>query len=139
MAVKIVNITIPTQGPNAYPITDLIQEAVNGSEISTGTVTIFCKHISCSLMIMENADPSVWQDLQNYMNRLVPTNFPGFTHKTEGPDDMPAHVKTALTNTSETIPFVEGKLCLGTWQGIFLWEFRNRQFRRDIVLCIMGE
>lgn len=139
MPVKTVTLSIPTNGPHSYPITELVQEALSTSGFTEGVVNIFCKHTTCSLMIMESSDPAAWTDLINYMNRLVPMNYPGFTHRVEGPDDMPSHVKMALTRTNEVIPFKEGSLCLGTWQSIFLWEHRIHSTRREIILSIIGE
>ena len=104
-----------------------------------GAVTVFCQHTSCSLVIMENADPSARRDLEAWLNRLVPENDPHFSHTLEGPDDMPSHIKMALTRTSETVPFDNGNLLLGTWQGIFLWEHRRAAHTRDLVITVLGE
>lgn len=139
MPIKIITLSIPTHNVNAYPITELVQEALESTGMQMGTVSLFCKHTSCSLMIMEESDPAAWRDLIEYMNRLVPQNFPGFTHRVEGPDDMPSHIKMALTRTSEVVPFNKGKLLLGTWQGIFLWEHRTQSYRREVVLTFNGE
>jgi secondary thiamine-phosphate synthase enzyme len=102
-------------------------------------VTVFCQHTSCSLVIMENADPSARRDLEGWLERLVPENDPHFEHTLEGPDDMPSHIKMALTRTSETIPFANGQMLLGTWQGIFLWEHRRAAHSRHIIITVMGE
>lgn len=123
----------------AREITDQVRQALSASGLSEGIATVFCRHTSCSLVIMENADPSAWRDLEAFMNRLAPENDPRYTHTQEGPDDMPSHIKMALTRTSETIPFSGGQLLLGTWQGIFLWEHRERAQDREIVVTIVGE
>ena len=117
----------------------MIEEALTESRQSEGTVTVFCRHTSCSLVIMENADPSARRDLEMFIDRLVPENDPHFTHTYEGVDDMPSHIKMALTRTAEVIPFVNGRLCLGSWQGVFLWEHRNHSHERRIVLSFQGE
>ena len=119
-------------------ITNNIADALRASEIREGVATIFCQHTSCSLVIMENADPSARRDLERFIDRLVPENDPDFTHTYEGPDDMPSHIKMALTRTSEQIPFVDGRLCLGTWQGVFLWEHRACAHQRSIVINLLG-
>ena len=115
-----------------------VKEVLRAKGFSHGLVTLFCKHTSCSLVIMENADPTAQRDLEGYMERLVPEGDPNFTHNYEGSDDMPSHIKMALTRTSESIPFVDGSLCLGTWQGIFLWEHRANPHLRQIVVCVDG-
>ena len=101
-------------------------------------MTIFCCHTSCSLVIMENADPSARRDLERFIDRLVPEDDPDFTHTYEGLDDMPSHIKMAITRTVEVIPFIDGRLCLGAWQGIFLWEHRLRSQPRRVVLSYQG-
>jgi len=111
---------------------------VKRAGITRGMVNVFCQHTSCSLVIMENADPSARKDLEAWLNRLVPENDPHFEHTLEGPDDMPSHIKMALTRTSETIPFADGRLLLGTWQGIFLWEHRRSPHTRSVVLTFLG-
>lgn len=118
--------------------THKVEQGLLTSGLNEGTVTVFCCHTSCSLVIMENADASAKHDLVGFMNRLVPENDPHFTHTYEGPDDMPSHVKMALTRTTEVIPFITGRLCLGTWQGLFLWEHRKRPSLRKIVLMFQG-
>ncbi len=107
--------------------------------LNEGTVTVFCRHTSCSLVIMENADPTARTDLERFFEELVPEDNPHFVHTMEGPDDMPSHIKMALTRTAEVIPFSDGRLSLGTWQGIFLWEHRNSPHTRQIVLNFSGE
>ncbi len=132
------SLSIRTDGRGTVEITAAIQQALDASGMQSGTVTVFCQHTSCSLVMMENADPSARQDLHAFMDRLVPEDSPYFVHTMEGPDDMPSHIKMALTNTSEVIPFSRGQLCMGTWQGLFLWEHRNRPHSRQLVLSMQG-
>jgi secondary thiamine-phosphate synthase enzyme len=134
---KTLQIAAPGQSTSEF--THLIEAALAESGLREGTVTVFCCHTSCSLVIMENADPSARRDLERFLNRLVPENDPDFTHTYEGADDMPSHIKMALTRTAEVIPFANGRLCLGTWQGVFLWEHRRRSHERRIVLSFQGE
>ena len=108
-----------------HEITGAVAQEVRRSGLACGVVTVFCQHTSCSLVMMENADPSARRDLEAWLDRLVPEIDPLFEHTLEGPDDMPSHIKMALTRTSETVPFADGRLLLGTWQGIFLWEHRR--------------
>lgn len=125
-------------GKSTSEFTNEIHYGLKESGLKEGTVTVFCCHTSCSLVIMENADPSARRDLERFMDRLVSEDDPDFTHIHEGPDDMPSHIKMALTRTVEVIPFVEGRLCLGTWQGVFLWEHRERTQDRRVVLSFQG-
>ena len=129
---------VRTPGAGTHEITDMVASEVQQSGIATGVATVFCRHTSCSLVIMENADPSARRDLEAWLNRLVPEDDPNFTHTLEGPDDMPSHIKMALTRTSETIPFAEGRLLLGTWQGIYLWEHRRAAHTRNIIVSVLG-
>lgn len=138
MAVFQKTLTIRTKGAGTYEITDEVARALRGSGMSAGIATVFCQHTSCSLVLMENADPSARRDLEAWLDRLVPDDDPDFTHTAEGPDDMPSHIKMALTRTSETIPFAGGRLLLGTWQGIFLWEHRRAPHTRDVVLTVLS-
>jgi len=131
--------TIQTRGKGLHEITDQIARELSRSGLKRGTVTIFCQHTSASLVIMENADPTARHDLENWFERLVPENDPHFEHTLEGPDDMPSHIKMALTRTSETIPFAEGRLLLGTWQGLYLWEHRARPHSRTLIVTVVGE
>jgi len=133
--------TIPvrTSGQNTYEITDQVAAALRESGLRAGTVTVFCQHTSCSLVIMENADPSARHDLHYFMGKLAPEGDPNYTHTLEGPDDTTSHIKMALTRTAEVIPFDQGRLCLGTWQGVFLWEHRDAPHTRRIVLSFSGE
>lgn len=128
---------IPTQGKSFSKITTKVQEAVAQSQIQTGLCTLFLRHTSASLVIQENADPDVLQDLANYFAKLVP-EWEHYIHSTEGPDDMPAHIRTALTSTSEQIPIAHGRLVLGIWQGIYVWEHRQHGSTRELVVHIMG-
>ncbi|MFL2848240.1 MAG: secondary thiamine-phosphate synthase enzyme YjbQ [Coraliomargaritaceae bacterium] len=137
---KCINRTIAIES-KAYQLKEITQEVKTiliSSEINEGLATVFCQHTSCSLVIMENADPSASRDLENFICRLVPENDPNFTHIYEGVDDMPSHIKMALTRTSESIPIVNGRLALGTWQGVFLWEHRAISHRRNIVISLQG-
>ena len=136
-------VKIQSQSEGLYPITSVIGAVVAlptaQSALSpdrSGLCTLFIRHTSASLLIQENADPSAKHDLEKWLNRLVPENDPHFTHTDEGPDDMPSHIKAALTATSLSIPIINGKLALGTWQGIYLWEHRRSPHTREIVVHI---
>jgi secondary thiamine-phosphate synthase enzyme len=113
-------------------------EWIEGQKMQTGLLTVFCRHTSASLLVQENADPTVRRDLKAYFDRLAPEDGP-YDHTSEGPDDMPAHLKTALTQVHLSIPIMNGSLVLGTWQGIYLFEHRVRPHRREIVLHLIGE
>ena len=138
MAVYQTTLTVRTRGPGTYEITGEVAQALKQSGLREGIATVFCQHTSCSLVLMENADASARRDLEAWLDRLVPANDPHFTHTLEGADDMPSHIKMALTRSSETIPFAGGQLLLGTWQGIFLWEHRRAPHTRSIVLTLMA-
>jgi secondary thiamine-phosphate synthase enzyme len=129
---------LSTKGKGTYEITDDVQEKIDKCKIRDGTVTVFVRHTSCSLILMENAAPAARRDLERFFDRLVPENQE-FEHDDEGPDDMPSHIRMALTRSSETIPIVVGKMQLGTWQGIFLFEHRRDPHRRKMALTIIGE
>jgi len=116
-----------------------MEEFVETSSIAAGLLTAFCRHTSASLLIQENADPDVRTDLLEFFRRIAPDGMDWIVHRTEGPDDMPAHIKAALTQTSIGIPVVEGRPVLGTWQGIYLFEHRARPHRREVVLHLLGE
>ena len=120
-------------------ITRDVERAVAASGVREGLCTVFIRHTSASLVIQENADPDVREDLEAFLGRLVPDGDPLFTHTTEGPDDMPAHVKSALTRTCESIPIVEGRLALGTWQGLYVWEHREGRHQREVLVHVLGE
>jgi secondary thiamine-phosphate synthase enzyme len=125
---------VDTTGQGLHEITEQVRREVAASGVEEGLCTLFLRHTSASLTIQENADPSARQDLETWLNRLVPENDPAFTHTSEGPDDMPSHIKAALTATSLSIPVLDGGLALGTWQGIFLWEHRRRPKRRQVLI-----
>jgi secondary thiamine-phosphate synthase enzyme len=129
-------IAVETTGQGLHEFTPTVQDAVRGANIAEGLCTVFVQHTSASLVIQENADPTAKRDLERWIARLVPEGDPFYTHDAEGPDDMPSHVKAALTATSLSIPIVDGELALGTWQGIYLWEHRRRGSRRSVVLHI---
>ncbi len=131
-------ITISTRSQGLQEFTDQVRLAVRSSGIRDGLCTIFVQHTSASLVIQENADPSARRDLERWLNRLVPENDALYTHDAEGPDDMPAHIKAALTATSLSIPIENGDLTLGTWQGIYLWEHRTAPHQRRVVVHVAG-
>ncbi|HFC53566.1 MAG TPA: YjbQ family protein [Gammaproteobacteria bacterium] len=127
---------IHTGKQGLHDITCRVADVVEQSGVEDGLCTLFLQHTSASLLIQENADPSARLDLENWLNRLVREDDPIYTHTLEGSDDMPAHIKTALTSVSLTIPITGGKLALGTWQGIYLWEHRRRGGRRSVIMHI---
>ncbi|MFN6018306.1 MAG: secondary thiamine-phosphate synthase enzyme YjbQ [Verrucomicrobiota bacterium] len=131
--------SVHTHGKGTSEITSQIAAIVSRSAIQNGTVTVFVRHTSASLVIMENADPSARRDLEVFFEKLVPENTPWFIHTLEGPDDMPSHIRMALTRTSEVIPIIDGRMTLGTWQGIFLFEHRSRPHTRQIAVSVIGE
>jgi len=139
MSVRSEQFEVRTRGKGTYEITDHIRQVVKQSGIATGTVTVFVQHTSCSLIIMENADPTARCDLEKFFDRLVPENEPYFEHNDEGPDDMPSHIRMVLTRSSEVIPIADSQMQLGTWQGIFLFEHRRAAHRRKIFVTVMGE
>ena len=132
-------IGVETRGKGLYEITRPVLEWVAGLEIETGMLTVYIRHTSASLTIQENADPDVLHDLETFFARLVPENDPRYRHTMEGPDDMPAHIRSALTQTHLAVPVLDGAPALGTWQGIFLFEHRTRPHRRTVVLHALGE
>jgi secondary thiamine-phosphate synthase enzyme len=129
-------LSVATGGQGLYDMTAQLAALVNESGIEDGLCTLFVQHTSASLIIQENADPAVQDDLHNWLNRLVAENDPLYTHTDEGSDDMPAHIKSALTATSLGVPVANGRLALGTWQGVYLWEHRHRGSARRIVVHI---
>jgi secondary thiamine-phosphate synthase enzyme len=139
MAVFHEDLTLGTRGQGTYEITGQCEAVLRRSGLRHGVVTVFCRHTSCSLVIMENADPSARRDLEAWLNRLVPEDDPRFAHTFEGRDDMPSHIKMALTRTSESVPFADGRLLLGTWQGVFLWEHRRAPHSRSLTVTVLGE
>lgn len=132
--IRTLAITVP--GPGLHEITREVAEVVSASGRTEGLCTVFIRHTSASLTIQENADPSARRDLEGWLDRLVPEDDPHFTHTVEGPDDMPSHIRSALTATSLGIPVVGGRLALGTWQGVFLWEHRSSRHRREVVVHV---
>ena len=128
-----------TRGKGLYEITDEVQSKIDKCGIRSGIATLFVQHTSCSVVIMENADPTARRDLETFFERLVPEDADYFTHGSEGSDDMPSHIRMVLTRTSETVPIVDGKMQLGTWQGIFLFEHRCAGHRRRVFITISGE
>ena len=132
-------LAIATRGRGFYEFTDGVAALVRSSGMQTGAVTLLIRHTSASLLIQENADPEVRRDLERFFARLVPDGDALFRHTSEGDDDMPAHVRTALTTVNLQVPFGSGKLSLGTWQGIYLWEHRLEPHRRTVVAHLLGE
>ena len=132
----VIRLRVAVSGQGLHEFTDDVLRVVGESGLAEGLCTLFIPHTSASLTIQENADPSAKRDLEAWLARLVPENDPLYTHTLEGPDDMPAHIKAALTATSLSIPLYEGRLTLGTWQGIFLWEHRHHRGQRDVFVHV---
>jgi len=130
---------VDTRGKGLYEITAPISQWVNKQEVRSGLLTVFIQHTSASLTIQENADPDVVHDLNQFFNRLAPEDERLYRHTVEGPDDMPAHIRAALTLTQLSIPVVHGRMALGTWQGVYVFEHRSRAHRRSVVLHLIGE
>ena len=133
-----VQLEVATRGKGLYEVTSSVNDWVRQQQMQTGLLTVFCRHTSASLLIQENADPTVQTDIRAYFDRLAPDNGP-YVHNDEGPDDMPAHLKTALTSVQLSIPLLNTRLALGTWQGIYLFEHRVRPHRRQLALHLLGE
>lgn len=131
--------SIRIHGKGTNEITEHVAAIVSRAAIRNGTVTVFVRHTSASLVIMENADASARRDLEMFFEKLVPEDTPWFIHTLEGPDDMPSHIRMALTRTSEVIPIIDGKMTLGTWQGIFLFEHRSSPHTRQIAVSVIGK
>ncbi|MBK8978024.1 MAG: YjbQ family protein [Planctomycetes bacterium] len=129
---------LTTRGRGLVEITPAVARAVADAGVDTGLCTVFVRHTSASLVIQENADPSAARDLEAFLDRLVPDGDPLYRHVAEGPDDMPSHVRAALTQTSLSIPIVAGRLALGTWQGIWLWEHRRRGHAREVLVAVVA-
>ena len=129
-------LSVRTSGQGLHDVTQQVAALVRQADVDEGLCTLFIRHTSASLVIQENADPTAKHDLERWLNRLVPEGDPFYQHDTEGPDDMPAHIKAALTATSLSIPVVHGKLGLGTWQGIYLWEHRRRGGERELIVHV---
>jgi len=130
---------LATSGRGTYDISNDIQNAVRESGIRSGICHVFVRHTSASLMLCENADPDVRRDLETFMSRVAPDGDPEFRHSAEGPDDMPAHVRSVLTQSDLNIPVMDGRCALGTWQGVYLWEHRYAAHNRKVLLTIQGE
>lgn len=130
-------LTVSVAGQGLYDITHKVAEKVAECGVMDGLATLFIRHTSASLTVQENADPSARTDLERWLNRLVPEDDSLYTHTVEGPDDMPAHIKSALTAVSVSIPVLDGRLALGTWQGIFLWEHRHHRGQRELVVNVV--
>ena len=139
MHVRHDQLEVRNRGKGLYEITGDVQSKIDKSEVRNGTVTVFVQHTSCSIVIMENADPTARRDLEKFFDRLVPEDADYFTHDAEGSDDMPSHIRMVLTRTSETVPVMDGKMQLGTWQGIFLFEHRRAPHRRKVLITTIGE
>ena len=131
--------TVTTRGKGTYEISDEVAAIVRESGVKNGLATVFVRHTSCSLIVMENADPSAREDLHAYFDRLVPEDEPYFVHTCEGPDDMPSHIRMVLTDVDKNVPIVDGQLVLGTWQGLFLFEHRRAPHSRRIAVSVIGE
>ena len=132
------HLIVQTARQGLLEITNDLSNILDQSNLQQGLMYIFCRHTSCSLMLMENADPSAQIDLEAFIQRLIPENDPHYTHTLEGSDDMPSHIKMALTRSSETIPFQNKQLLLGTWQGVFLWEHRTAPHSRHLIISLHG-
>ena len=132
-------LTVETRGRGTYDLSRDIQRRVESAGVTTGICHVFIRHTSASLMLCENADPAVMRDLETFMSRLAPDGDPSFTHTAEGPDDMPAHVRSVLTQSDLNLPIRDGRCSLGTWQGIYLWEHRYAPHTRQVIVTINGE
>lgn len=130
--------TVNTRGKGTYEITDRVEQAVRASGVTTGIVTVFLQHTSASLIIYENADPSARTDLHAFFEQLVPEESTDYVHTAEGPDDTTSHLRMVLTRSSETVPVVNGRLALGTWQGIYVFEHRRAPHQRTVVVSVVG-
>jgi secondary thiamine-phosphate synthase enzyme len=129
---------VETPGRGLVNVTDPVREIVTTASVTTGLVSVFVRHTSASLVIQENADPAVLRDLERWIAKLAPEDSAAYEHDDEGPDDMPAHLRSAITRSSETLPIADGKLLLGTWQALYLWEHRRRPHERELVVTILG-
>jgi len=138
MRIQQYTLQLKTTGKTLHNITHQLSELVQQSGMVTGVCGLFLQHSSASLIIQENADPDVLQDLEDFFRRLIPEDASQYRHSAEGADDMPAHIRTALTSTSENIPIQGGKLALGTWQGVYVWEHRQRGRQRQVLVNLMG-
>lgn len=132
-------LSVATSGRGTYDLSQQVQSAVAASGISAGMCHVFIRHTSASLMLCENADPDVMRDMETFMSRTVPDGDPMFTHTAEGPDDMPAHVRSVLTQSDLNLPVVDGRCALGTWQGVYLWEHRHAPHSRRVIVTVQGD
>lgn len=132
-------LTVPTGGKGLYPFTNQVHDWLSRQRVANGLLTAFVQHTSCSLVIQENADPDVTLDMRDFFERLVPEDDESFRHTTEGPDDMTSHIRSALTHTNVSVPVISGRMALGTWQGLYVFEHRSRPHQRRVVVQIMGE
>jgi secondary thiamine-phosphate synthase enzyme len=137
--VRHTTLSVSTRGKGLYPFTKDVENWLSKQSIANGVVTLFVQHTSCSLVIQENADPDVALDMRDFFERLVPEDDEGYRHTAEGPDDMTSHIRSALTQTSLSIPLISGRLALGTWQGLYVFEHRKRPHERSVVLQLVGE
>lgn len=133
------SIVVDTSGRGTFDVTAQVQRIVRESGVATGLCHVFVRHTSASLMICENADPSVRRDLERFMADLAPDGDPRYEHDSEGPDDMPAHIRSILSGSDLSLPVTDGRAALGTWQGVYLWEHRHRGHRRTLVVTVKGE
>jgi secondary thiamine-phosphate synthase enzyme len=138
MPIHTASLTVATKGKGTYEITQGITGIIAESGVKAGLVTVFVRHTSCSLIVMENADPTARHDLEKFFERLVPENTPYFEHTPEGPDDSTSHIRSVLTRSSEVIPIADGRMQLGAWQGIFLFEHRRAPHHRQVALNVIG-
>ena len=129
---------IDGRGPGLHDVTQEVQSLVRKSGVTTGLCSVFVQHTSASLCVQENADPAVLRDLQEFLARIAPEEF-AYEHDAEGPDDMPAHIRAAITKTSETLPVADGRLALGTWQALYLWEHRRARHARTLIVTVFGD
>jgi secondary thiamine-phosphate synthase enzyme len=132
-------LVIATPGRTLKDVTDDVRRVVKASRVNSGLCTLFLRHTSASLVIQENADPAVLRDLERWMSQLAPESSDAYEHDAEGKDDMPGHLRSAVTRSSESIPVVDGTLALGTWQAIYVWEHRRAPHRRELIVSVMGE
>jgi secondary thiamine-phosphate synthase enzyme len=137
--VRHTRLTVPTRGKGLYPFTKDVEDWISKQSVANGLLTVFVQHTSCSLVIQENADPDVMLDMRDFFERLVPEDEAGYRHTAEGADDMTSHIRSALTQTSLSIPLISGRLALGTWQGLYVFEHRKRPHDRRVVVQIIGE
>lgn len=137
--IKQQQIDVPTTGRGTYDLTDRVQQAVSDAAITIGMCHVFIRHTSASLMLCENADPDVMRDLETFMSRIAPDGDDANRHVAEGPDDMPAHVRSVLTQSDLNLPIQNGRCALGTWQGVYLWEHRHAAHHRQVIVSVIGD